>query len=116
MCLPVTQSVCHGWMFQDAESDLAKQEAEAERARAKEEAAAARSGVKKVRSLVTPCWTRRAQTLSALPTQPDEDKAAEEDGQIVEGTLKTLRTNDAYEIMKIIRQRRKKRGSISAGV
>lgn len=53
--------------------------------------------------------------LSVAKKKADESKedGAEEEEKLVDGTLKTLRTNDAFEIMKIIRQRRKKRGSVS---
>jgi len=54
--------------------------------------------------------------------EEQKSKAIAEDGEVgekkgtklVDGTLKTLRANDAMDIMKMLRQRRKKRGSVNA--
>jgi len=49
----------------------------------------------------------------------DKDNLAKQGGKdgtkIVDGTLKTLRANDAMDIMKMLRARRKKRGSVTTG-
>lgn len=84
-------------LYTAAQKELEKIKQDEERARKREEAKAQQA-------------KRRA---AAKNKGPDDAPAEQKSKKIVDGTLKTLRTNDAFQIMKIIRQRRKKRGSIS---
>lgn len=90
-------------LYKGAEQDLAKLAADDERNRKREEAKAQRQAQLKAKA-----------ARAVVPDKKKAGKRAKKE-DVVDQTLETLRTNDAFEIMKLIRQRRKKRGSISAG-
>ena len=62
----------------------------------------------------------RCLTRELLPVQAFVDLDKEnlnktvKSSKIVDGTLKTLRATDAMDIMKMLRARRKKRGSVAS--